>query len=57
MILIKDGVKRTLNDKETIAIFKDAGWEEFIELKKETTEFNDIDKSEQPKSKNNKKLK
>ena len=30
MILIKDNVKRTLNDKETIKIFLDAGWKEFI---------------------------
>ena len=30
MILIKDDVKRTLTDKETIKIFLDAGWKEFI---------------------------
>lgn len=30
MILIKENVKRTLTDKETIKIFLDAGWKEFI---------------------------
>lgn len=31
MILFKDGIKRVLEDKDTIEIFKDAGWEEIKE--------------------------
>lgn len=31
MILIKNNVKRVLNDKETIKIFLDNGWEEVKE--------------------------
>ena len=51
MILIKDGIERVLTNKETIKIFKEAGWEEVDS--KETIEI----EKKQPEKRTRKKTK
>lgn len=54
MILFKDGIKRTLEDKDTIEIFKDAGWIEYPDIRVKNEPIKE-DKKEEPVKVTNKK--